>query len=129
MTQFIVRRLIGCVPVLVWITIISFGIIHLAPGKPTDAATSFNPKVSLEARQRLEQLYGLDQPLPKQYARWVGRLVRLDFGRSFVDDRPVMEKILERLPITLDQCVFAAGDSRLGDSARRHGGGASWKRI
>ena len=101
MTQFIVRRLIGCVPVLVWITIISFGIIHLAPGKPTDAATSFNPKVSLEARQRLEQLYGLDQPLPKQYARWVGRLARLDFGRSFVDDRPVTEKIIERLPITL----------------------------
>ena len=101
MTRYLVHRMLTLLPVLVWITIISFGIIHLAPGKPTDAATSFYPKVSLEARQRLEQLYGLDQPLPKQYARWVGRLVRLDFGRSFVDDRPVMEKILERLPITL----------------------------
>ena len=101
MTQYVVRRLIGCVPVLLWITIISFGIIHLAPGKPTDAATQFNPKVSLEARQRLETLYGLDQPLSLQYAHWVGRIVRLNFGRSFLDDRSVTEKIVERLPITV----------------------------
>jgi peptide/nickel transport system permease protein len=75
--------------------------MHLAPGKPTDAAMQFNPKVSLEARQRLEKLYGLDQPLHVQYLRWLGRLTRADFGRSFLDDRPVTEKIVERLPITL----------------------------
>lgn len=101
MTGYLVRRLLGLVPVLLWITVISFGIMHLAPGKPTDAATQFNPKVSLEARQRLEKLYGLDQPLHVQYLRWMGRLARADFGRSFLDDRPVTEKIVERLPITL----------------------------
>src|SRR3989338_5194463 len=101
MTSYLVRRLVSLIPVLLWITLISFGIMHLAPGKPTDAATQFNPKVSLEARQRMEKLYGLDQPLPRQYAHWIARLVRLDFGRSFLDDRPVTEKILERLPITL----------------------------
>ena len=86
---------------LFFITVISFGIIHLAPGKPTDAAMQMNPKVSLEARHRMEALDGLDQPLPVQYQRWLGRLARLDFGRSFLDDRPVLTKIAERLPITL----------------------------
>ena len=101
MFGYLIRRLVGTIPVLFFITIISFGIMHLAPGKPTDAATSFNPKVSLEARQRMEALYGLDQPLAVQYRQWVRRVVRWDFGRSFLDDRPVNEKIAERLPITL----------------------------
>ena len=101
MTGYLLRRLLSLIPVLLWITVISFGIIHLAPGKPTDAAASFNPKVSLEARQRMEKLYGLDRPVAEQYAKWLGRLARFDFGRSFVDDRPVGEKIIERLPVTL----------------------------
>jgi len=101
MTRYLIRRLLALIPVLLWITVISFGIMHLAPGKPTDAATAFNPKVSLEARERLEKVYGLDQPLHVQYARWLDRIVRLDFGRSFLDDRAVTEKITERLPITV----------------------------
>ena len=101
MTGYLFRRLLALIPVLLWITLISFGIMHLAPGKPTDAAMQFNPKVSLEARQRMEKLYGLDQPLHVQYAKWLGRIGRLDFGRSFLDDRPVIDKIGERLPITL----------------------------
>ena len=101
MVRFLTRRLLSLIPILLWITVISFGIMHLAPGTPTDAAASFNPKVSLEARQRLEQLYGLDRPLPAQYLSWLRRIARLDFGRSFLDDRPVAEKIAERLPITV----------------------------
>ena len=101
MVSYLIRRLLALIPVLLWITVISFGIMHLAPGKPTDAATQFNPKVSLEARQRMEKLYGLDQPVPVQYLTWLGRIGRLDFGRSFLDDRAVMEKIRERLPITV----------------------------
>ena len=101
MGAYVTRRLLSLLPILLWISVISFGIMHLAPGKPTDAAMSFNPKVSLEARQRMEKLYGLDQPLPAQYLSWLRRTVRFDFGRSFLDDRPVAEKILERLPITV----------------------------
>ncbi len=101
MGKYVVRRVVAMIPVLLWISVISFGIMHLAPGKPTDAATQFNPRVSLEARERLAHLYGLDQPLHRQYASWLGRIARLDFGRSFLDDRPVMDKIAERLPITL----------------------------
>ena len=109
MTGYLGRRLLALIPVLLWITLISFGIMHLAPGKPTDAAMQFNPKVSLEARQRMEKLYGLDQPVPVQYANWLGRIARLDFGRSFLDDRSVTEKITERLPITLTINIWSLG--------------------
>ena len=107
MVNYFFRRLFALIPVLLWITVISFGIIHLAPGKPTDAAMQFNPKVSLEARQRMEKLYGLDRPLHVQYVRWLGRLARLDFGRSFLDERPVAEKVAERLPVTLTINVWS----------------------
>ena len=101
MTKYIFRRLIGLIPLLLGITIITFSVIHLAPGKPTDLETQFNPKVSLEARERLNHLYGLDKPIHIQYVNWLKRLVKFDFGTSFIDSRPVIEKIAERIPITL----------------------------
>ena len=101
MIKYILRRLLGLVPLLLGITIITFAVIHLAPGKPTDLEAQFNPKVSMEARQRLERLYGLDKPLYIQYSDWLKRLLRFDFGVSFVDSRPVIKKIGERVPVTL----------------------------
>lgn len=90
------------IPLLVGITIVSFGVIHLAPGKPTDMATDLNPKASLEAKKRLEELYGLDKPVHIQYWNWLKRLTVLDFGRSFSPDRElVINKIGRRLPITI----------------------------
>lgn len=101
MSTYILRRLLGIIPLLFGITLISFSIIHLAPGKPTTIEQSLNPKVSPEVREKLTKLYGLDKPLYLQYAGWLNKLVRLDFGRSFIDGRPVLEKIFERLPVTL----------------------------
>jgi peptide/nickel transport system permease protein len=101
MLAYIAKRLIGLIPVFFGITLISFFVIHLAPGKPTDIQTTLNPKVSYEARLRLEKLYGLDKPVHVQYLQWVKRFVVFDFGRSFLDDRPVAAKIAERLPITI----------------------------
>lgn len=101
MLRYIAKRLIGLIPVFFGITLISFFVIHLAPGKPTDVATSMNPKVSYEARERLEKLYGLDKPIHVQYFNWLRRVALFDFGRSYVDDRPVSARIAERIPITL----------------------------
>ena len=101
MLKYIIKRILGLIPTLIGITLISFFVIHLAPGKPTDVETSMNPKVSYEARLRLEKLYGLDKPLHVQYFDWLKRFVTFDFGRSYLDDRPVSEKIAERIPITL----------------------------
>ena len=101
MIIYIIRRLLGLLPVFLGITLISFFVIHLAPGKPTDMQTSLNPKISYEARLRMEKLYGLDKPVHIQYIDWLKRFLTFDFGRSYVDDRPVSEKIAERIPITL----------------------------
>lgn len=101
MRRYLFRQFLARLPLLFGITVITFMVIHLAPGKPTDLETQLNPKVSYEARARLEKLYGLDKPLYVQYWNWVSRLVRLDFGTSFQDDRSVLDKIMERIPITL----------------------------
>ncbi|OGR24764.1 MAG: diguanylate cyclase [Desulfobacca sp. RBG_16_60_12] len=102
MWLYILKRLGLMVPMLLGITLISFVVIHLAPGTPTDMQTTLNPKASLEAQKRLREIYGLDKPLMVQYGDWLTRLARLDFGRSFSPDRrPVWDKIKERIGITL----------------------------
>ncbi|WP_320172369.1 ABC transporter permease [Maridesulfovibrio sp.] len=87
--------------VFIGITIISFWVIHLAPGSPTDMQTTMNPAATMDTRLKLEKLYGLDKPLHTQYLNWVSRLVRFDFGLSMSGDRrPVWDRIKERLPLT-----------------------------
>ncbi len=101
MLNYILKRLILLIPLLLGITLMSFFVIHLAPGKPSDVSGELNPKVSLEVRQRLAKLYELDKPIHIQYAHWLKRLLKFDFGKSFSDGRPVLEKFLETIPITL----------------------------
>jgi len=101
MIGFVLKRILNIIPVFLGITIISFAVIHLAPGSPTDIMTQLNPKASLEAQVRMEELFGLDKPLHVQYIEWVRRIVLLDFGTSYTDGRPVIKKIQERLPITI----------------------------
>ncbi len=104
MLAYVLRRLILAIPLLVGITFISFLVIHLAPGDPTEGAGAGDPSIrnNAQARQMLRELYGLDKPLYTQYGRWLSRIARLDFGRSFAPDgRPVLQKVVERLPVTL----------------------------
>ena len=90
------------IPLLFGITIICFSVMHLAPGSPTDLETQLNPRASADYRERLRAMYDLDKPLYEQYALWASKLVRLDFGKSFSQDRrPVADKILERISITI----------------------------
>jgi peptide/nickel transport system permease protein len=94
MPAYLIKRLLEMIPTLFGITLISFFIIHLAPGKPTDIYTELNPKITPEAREKLNKYYGLDKPIIVQYGIWLKRIARLDFGESFSSDRrPVMEKI------------------------------------
>lgn len=101
MITYIIRRLMGLVPLILGITVISFFVIRLAPGKPILLQQSLNPKISLEEISRLEKLEGLDKPLLVQYKNWLFNLARLNFGRSISDGRLVTEKIFERIPVTL----------------------------
>jgi peptide/nickel transport system permease protein len=101
MLSYIAKRLLLIAPLLFGITLITFTVIHLAPGSPVEVQTEMSLKTSAQARENLKKLYGLDKPLYIQYLEWLKRLARLDFGKSFVDGRKVIDKIVERIPVTL----------------------------
>jgi len=108
MAAYIFKRLLAMIPLLFGITLITFVVIRLAPGEPVEAMTAMSPKITAETRERLREFYGLDKPLHEQYVSWVGRIVKLDFGRSFApDNRPVTDKIAERIPVTLSLNIIA----------------------
>jgi len=99
---YLARRLATLIPLLLGITFVSFVVIQAAPGSPVELMTDMNPDASPELRQRLEQYWGLDQPVHIQYWRWLQRIAVGDFGVSFAaDGRPVLDKIADALPITL----------------------------
>jgi peptide/nickel transport system permease protein len=102
MFNYLLKRLVMMVPIMIGITVITFAVIHLAPGEPIDKMADLNSKISAQAKQKMREMYNLDKPLYVQYALWFKRFAQLDFGNSFSsDNRPVLGKILERLPITL----------------------------
>jgi len=106
--RYILKRLLFMIPLLVGISITCFVVMHLAPGLPTDLETQMNPRASAEARERLKALYDLDKPLHQQYLIWAKKLVVFDLGTSFsADHRPVADKIMERLPITITLNVLS----------------------
>jgi peptide/nickel transport system permease protein len=108
MIQYLLKRLIMMIPLFLGITLITFVVIHIAPGEPVEMQISMNPRVTAEARERLRKYYGLDKPLYVQYAVWVKKLAMLDFGRSFAPgNRPVVDRIKERIPVTLSLNIIS----------------------
>ena len=102
MARYILGRILNMIPLFLGITIISFLVINLAPGSPISVQSDLNPKMTAEARERLRAFYRLDKPLHIQYYNWLKHVLTLDLGRSLSsDNRPVIDKIKERLPITI----------------------------
>ncbi len=101
MLFYISKRLLLMIPLIFGITLITFIVIHLAPGGPVEVQTEMSLKASAQARENLKKLYGLDKPLHVQYFEWIKRFIKLDFGKSFVDGRKVMDKIRDTIPVTL----------------------------
>lgn len=87
------------IPLLLGISLVSFLVMHLAPGDPT--SLFINPNVSMEEIARVRANWGLDKPILVQYFYWLKNAIRLDFGSSYITGRPVIAEILERLPATL----------------------------
>jgi peptide/nickel transport system permease protein len=107
-TAYIARRIALLVPTFFGITLITFLIIQFAPGSPVSlklmgpgGAGLKAENISQEVIEQTKKLYGLDKPMHEQYIQWLGRLIRLDFGLSFKDHRPVIDKLVEAVPITL----------------------------
>jgi len=112
MYAYILKRLLLIIPTFIGVSLITFAIIQLAPGSPVAfklRGEGGAMRANIETEKIIEQtkaLYGLDKPILVQYALWLGRMFRLDFGKSYKDQRPVMEKIAETLPITLQFTIL-----------------------
>ena len=100
MTEYLVRRVLHSVVLLVGVTIMSFVLLKSTPGGPMSIYRE-RADVTRADVARLRQQLGLDDPVPVQYVRWVGNLVRGDWGDSFVTNERVIDRIWQRLPATL----------------------------
>ncbi len=106
MGRYLLRRLLLALVTFIGITLVTFAVVHLAPGDPASAADA-DGRMSVATYQQLRAQYHLDDPLATRYLRWAGDILRLDFGRSLKDGRLVTRKIAERLPATLALCGAA----------------------
>jgi len=99
MRKYILRRLLQLIPLLIGVSLISFFVMHLAPGDPTALFT--DPNIDPMELARIRANWGLDKPVVVQYFYWLGNALRGNFGTSYMTGRPVTAEILERLPATL----------------------------
>ncbi|MBI4481017.1 MAG: ABC transporter permease [Acidobacteria bacterium] len=114
MKTYLLKRLLLVPPTILGISVITFAIIRLAPGDPAamrvgSAAQGAirNQQVAAAIIEKTRAQFGLDKPIPVQYWMWLKSMVTLDFGLSYKDNRPVMDKIRERLPITLQLNIIS----------------------
>jgi len=106
--SYIIRRLLYAVLTFIGITIVVFVLLHAVPGDPiTFYISSHMTHLSQASLDAIRHEYHLDQPLVTQYLYWVRGIVALDFGTSIADHRPVIDRILEKLPHTIELNVIA----------------------
>lgn len=101
MTRFVLRRVLQAVPLLFVISLIIFMLIHAAPGGPL-ALYLDNPNVRPADIERLRKSLGLDRSLVEQYLSWLWAFIRGDWGFSYADGRPVIVRLVERVPATIE---------------------------
>ena len=100
MAVFLVRRIIGAIPLLLFVSVTVFALLHAAPGGPTGAYMR-RGSVNTADLAALEEKLGLNDPLPIQYGKWLGRVLQGDLGMAVTTKRPVAVEILDRLPNTI----------------------------
>lgn len=99
--NFVLRRLLQAIPILLAIVVINFLLLKLAPGDAVDVMAGEAGSATPEYMAQLRAQFGLDQPLPVQLVNYVAKLAQGDFGWSFRHERPVIDLILDRLGPTL----------------------------
>ncbi len=105
MTQYIVRRVLIMFPVAFLVTVFLFVLIRQTPGDPV--LVRLGEEATPENRAALRHELGLDRPVTVQYVKWLGRVLRGDFGRSIRNNQPVLDALAERLPKTLELGLVA----------------------
>lgn len=97
--RFVLKRILQLVPVILGVSAVTMAMIHLTPGSPVDAM--LGTKATPARVQRLEAVYGVNEPIHRQYLNWLWSVLHGDLGYSFVRKEPVLDVILRRLPRTV----------------------------
>jgi peptide/nickel transport system permease protein len=105
---YLAKRLLGAIPTLVGVSLLTFLFLRLIPGDAIAARLGTSTALTPEQLASLRAYFGLDQPLPVQYWNWVGSLLHGDAGYSIRTGRPVLVEIAQRLPATGELAVAAA---------------------
>ncbi len=105
MLQFIIKRILMIVPVLLGVSIIVFSIIELTPGDPV--SLMLGERAPIEQREALRERLGLNDPAPVRFVNWLGGVVTLDLGRSIRSNRMVTQEITARMGPTFELAVLA----------------------
>jgi peptide/nickel transport system permease protein len=105
------RRLLLAVPLLFGMSLLVFGLMRLVPGDPAVAVLGY--KATPEGIRALREAFHLDEPMARQYLRWLGGVARGDFGLDFRQNEPIGQMILDRLPVTLELTVLATACAAL----------------
>jgi peptide/nickel transport system permease protein len=100
MLSYIGRRVLQAIPLLIGVSVIGFGLMHLAPGGPL-AVYTLNPTITAQDIERVKIIFGLDQPVHVQYLKWAAGMFTGNWGYTFFGGRPVLGVIVERLPATM----------------------------
>ena len=116
MGAYIVRRLLLMVVTLIGMSILIFVMLRLVPGNITDIIFDSAGFVNPAAKKKIEKQLGLDQPIVVQYVTWIGGLMRGDLGYAYVSEKPAIDEILPRIPVT---AKLAAAGARLLHAVRR----------
>ena len=107
MGPYILRRLLLLIPVLFGVSLLVFGLIHAIPGDATLIAIGTDQQITDEQREIIRRSYGLDQPLPVQYAKWMGHVLKGDLGKSLRTRRALSDELRLRLPVTIELTLLA----------------------
>lgn len=108
MGRYLIRRMLLLIPVLIGVSILVFALIHAIPGDISNFVIGTDTRISDEQRALVRKSYGLDDPLPVQYAKWMGHVLQGDLGKSFRTRREIWDELSLRLPVTAQLAVMAA---------------------
>jgi peptide/nickel transport system permease protein len=107
MREFILKRLLQVIPTVLMITLVVFAMMQAIPGDPIVAL--LGDAYDEEDASRLRREYGLDKPIVEQYAIWLGKVLRGDWGESYLSGREVLDDVVLRLPVTVELIILAMG--------------------
>jgi peptide/nickel transport system permease protein len=107
MTTFLLRRLALLIPVLLGVSVVVFGLIRAVPGDPIMMMIGVDQRTTPEQLAAMRRSYGLDQPVPVQYVKWMSHVLQGDLGRSLRTRRTITEELRLRLPVTAELALLA----------------------